>query len=342
MRVISRSSHETFSNCARKGYWGYIYKGTGLSPTTTEWPLIVGLAVHKGMEVLLRSGDIEEAVRGGALTVPLDSFEAEQNQALVEGLLRGWARVRMPDFLKEWEIISIEKEVSSLLAPNVLLQGRADAVVRHRGDGSLWVINWKTTSDMKDWTAKWEDDIQAMTEALLTQEDLGEEVRGCIFEGLYKGREYKDLSSSSLITGFLHTSGEWKHEAPTGKGARTEWTKTPVWKHRPLKEWIADLPEEVVSEQFITSFPILKNDMVVREWLKQVVRKQTDIEYMLSPSVGEEDRLIYFEQNLGWRCRWCPFRPACRQEATLEGLVEEGLLKVRKDHHAPLVQMEVV
>jgi len=334
MIYLTRSSQVTFSDCRRKGYWSYIYRN-GLDPVTPQWPLIMGLVVHKGMEFLIASSrlgpalDMMEKEWDHLVTVE-HTPDVKQKWFICEALVRGWARVRLGPFLDEFEVLDIEKEVQAQLAPNLVLQGRADIVVRSKRDGALYVWNWKTTSDMKEWTEKFEDDVQAMTEALLTQEDMKEPVRGGIFEGLYKGSMYKGVSTSPLVTGYRQ-NGNWSHEGRAS--AKTE--KLSVWDNYPggLEAWIAALPEDVVAEQFIRSAPVMKNDDEVRDWLRQVVRKWTDIEYMLSPEVEEEERLIFFDQNKGWRCRWCQFRPACKLQMTVDDMLEGGQLKVREDHH---------
>ncbi|MGH7274487.1 MAG: PD-(D/E)XK nuclease family protein, partial [Nitrospiria bacterium] len=306
--------------------------------------LITGLSLHTGMEVLLKEGSHEHA--DAAVCERFNSFFKEgmdfptqQQKALARALVRAWYRTRYSAFIERFEILSIEEEVSALLAPNITLQGRVDAVTRDRRDGTILVWNWKSTSSMKDWQQKWDDDIQAKTEALLTQERLGENVLGCIFEGFYKGSMYKGVSTSPLITGYVNSkTGMWRYDAPSGSGEkRAEWNKVPVWDEQHfkggLKEWIDWLPEDVVAEQFIRSEPVFKNDHEVREWLKQVVKEESDNEYVLSDQVSEEDRLIHFKQNKGFRCQWCTFRPACRYEMEIGAMVDAGLLVSREANH---------
>jgi hypothetical protein len=338
MRFISRSSHEAFSECQRKGYWGYLYK-QGLEPTATQWNLVIGLAVHKGLELLMKGATIKDAVLGlvedFVTKVPLLDEDGVQHLALAEALLRGWHRVRFPRFMAAFEVLTVEKELLTTLASNIGLRSRLDVLVRDRQDGFNFVINWKTSSSIKDWTQQWEDEIQVITEALSAQENLGLPIAGVLFEGFYKGGKYKGAYTSPLIRGYRMRMGDdqpWTYSAEK----RANYTTFSVWKDFPggVAAWVDWLPEEVVENQFITSAPILKNDDMVRDWLKQVVRRETDIEGMLDPSVPEEDRLSYFWQNKGYRCKWCHFRPACRWEMGIDDMLESGALRVREDHHA--------
>ncbi len=321
----------------RKGYLRYLFKGTGLDSPRPSLPLIIGLTVHKGLETLLLTGDIEAAVK--ALTeefshVGGDSLEAyprEENLALSEALVRGWHRSSYEAFLEEYEVLQVEKEVRALLAPGLTLAARTDAVVRRRLDGNIFVWNWKTTSNKTDWTEQWEDDIQMWTEALAIEDDLGLPVAGVIVEGLFKGSTRGGLSTSPLLMGYTRMAGDRQvYRSGWEKG----WTKFPAFREGGLKWWIDFLPLDVVQEQFVRSLPILKNNDVVSSWIEEVVQREGDITHHLE-SGSEEDRRRFFWRNFSkWNCRWCPFKKACKGVSTVEGMVEGGLLVPRKDHHA--------
>ncbi len=335
MRRISRSSHLAFSECLRKGYWGYVYGGTGLARAEREVPLLIGLTVHKGMEYLLTgtTGDTElmdgmeaEWLKNGG---KLDEFKDEQHLALAKSLVLGWKRCRLEEFLNRYEIISVEKEIEVNLAPNIILQARADCVTRTRWDGTVWVWNWKTTSSMQDWTDQWTYDIQAMTEALAVQESLGEYVQGCVFEGFFKGGIYGGVSTSPLVTGYTD-GNSWE---VGGKSRGGDWRKVSTWKEFPggTPQWL-DLIGSHICASYVRSAPILKDDVQVRDWLRQVIRRETDIEMILDPELPEDDRLLFFYKNPGRRCKWCLFAPSCWTGVDVNDLP----LEKRVDHHGPV------
>lgn len=312
MRYISRSSYETFSSCPRKGYWSYIYEGGKQAQKTDPAPLI-GLCVHEGMERGFNGGtedEILETVSSRWLAEEnLDTFDKEQNLALAQALTLGWWRSRAEEFLRQYEVVSVEEELEVPLSSNIVLQARCDCIARDRASGMLWVFNWKTTSNPQDWTDQWRFDIQSMTEALAAQERYGEYVQGCIFEGFIKGGKYKGVSSSPLVTGY--TDGKvW---AAGGKNRTKEWKKLSVWKEFQggIPNWLSFLGSLEVSESYIRSYPILKNDQVVKEFLKQLVKEETDNEMMLDEEVSEDDRLLHFRQKRSKQCKWCPFTDSC-------------------------------
>lgn len=341
MRFISRSSHEAFSECQRRGYWGYIFEG-GLEETSTPWPLVIGLAVHKGMEFLMKGSGIEDAAEELFLEflsrtpkLQIDE-EASPHLALSEALLRGWHRARFERFMAAFEVLKVEEEWLTRLAANIGLKSRIDAVVRDRASGALYVVDWKTSSSIRDWASQWEDEILVLTQALTTQEQMGETVAGVIFEGFYKGGKYKGQYTSPLVRGWRLKTGS--DEDPVwvySHTKRANYEEFQVWKDFPggVDAWIDWLPLDVVENQYITSPPILKNDDMIRDWLVQVVRRETDIEGMLGDEVPEADRLSFFWQNKGDRCKWCHFRPACRWEMGIDDMLQNGILRVREDHH---------
>lgn len=350
MRSITRSSHLAFSDCRRKGYWGWLWKG-GRQGSEPAWPLVIGIAVHSGLELLLRAvlaGTVEEVTKGELMAAvrtafidaagrPPQGFPELENLALAQALVLGWARVRLDGFIDRYEVISVEKESPVQLSANIRLLARCDAVVRDRRTGHLLVWNWKTASSVRDWTDQFTDDIQAMTEALAAQEDSAEYVSGCIFEGLYKASHYSGVSTSPLITGYreeLEESTVWHAKRTAGAVKFSPWMVNGQYDEEALAQWIDWLPEDTVSDQFIRSHPVLKDDDMVRDWLKQVIRSESDIEAMLDTTIPEGDRLTYFMQNRGKRCKWCAFRPACRGEAGLDELETAGLIVPRQDHHS--------
>jgi hypothetical protein len=339
-RYLSRSSYEAFSKCQRLGYYRFMKDGTGYEGPKSP-ALVVGLGTHKGIEVALRGGTPEEVEAAtveeirGALGLPQDqptpsNDRDAQNEALAVGLALAWQRVRLPFWQENFDFLSIEQEISVPLSHDLVLQARADLVVRERSSGLLFVVNWKTTSSLKDWTLKWLYDIQAMTEALAVQESLGENVVGCLFEGLYKGSVLKGgISGSPLVTAL--SDGVVYYPQGSGKRESDQLQRIFPYKDFPggTRAWVEFLDVGELQELFSLAEPILKNDDRVRAWLRQVTTRESTNRQMLLEEVPEEDRETYFWQNPSQECRWCDFKGACWEGLTIDQL---GLLP-RKDHH---------
>lgn len=363
MRVISRSSHEAFTRCPRRFYYNYLYQGTGFEPPSQATYLQIGLAVHKGMEVMLTPGVDEEGLYDRAAAEAVKEWERltlphytlaleERNQkvmdelaegaALVEALVRGWFLTRYVEFTRLYEVLMVEKEVRVSLSASITLAARADAVVRERLTGAIYVLNHKTTQDKAtstaDWTEQWQNSIQMWTEALAMESVLGEPVQGCLVEGFYKGYRKEGKHISPLIYGYRKATpdGQWMYQ-PTYTREKG-WERFPVWEAEfptgdGVRGWLALLSKDLISSHYYRSLPILKNHQVVEDWLAQVVRRETDVQYILEPHVAEKDRLSFFWQNWGKQCTFCPYEPVCRGRASMGDLISAGHLKEREDHH---------
>jgi hypothetical protein len=271
------------------------------------------------------------------------AYAKEEGEQLCEALVRGWDRVRRAAFLDQYEIVSVEQEVKATLAPNIVLNARADAVVRDKETQQVFVLNWKTSGNISDWNRQWDDEVQAWTEALAVEDSLGVPVAGVIFEGLYKGTYREGKNHSPLIYGWKLPMGGGKaiYSAKYRRFTKEEpWVKFPLWREDPpggagLAGWVAWLPVDVVEEQFVRSTPILKNNRVVENWVRQVVRRETDIERMLEPDVTEEDREDFFTQHFSKiNCQSCPFKRVCKLQTSIPEMVQNGELVRRKDHHS--------
>lgn len=362
-RRISRSSHSSYCRCPRLHYYQYRYRGTGFEEARKPLPLAIGLALHAGMEAALRAASegtfsLEEAVlavhkewatqtagwKGGQLE-SLEPWERdtlssslEEGGYLAESLLRAWVTTRMPSFLDQYEVLMVEKEVEMQLAPGLSLQARADAVVRDRLSGSVLVVNHKTTGRKDNFSVSWLSDVQMWTEAFAMQEVLGEPVHGVLVLGFYKGQQREGLHSTPLLYGYRTDDGLYSATWQRSSSSKV-WRKFRAWKEPTpagpsLADWLNWLGPAVLAESLLETPPITKNDSVVREWIKQVVQKERAIDGMLAEEVPEEDRLPFFWQNFSsMNCRWCPYRPVCFNQTSIDALLEGGYLAPRVDHH---------
>lgn len=335
MRTISRSSHEDLLKCPRKHFLRYLYEGTGYDSPDPGQALRIGLTVHKGMEKILLSSESHTQI-GDALEAMEAEYERlkgespqEDELPLCLALVTGWYRTKYLSFMKEYEVLSVEEPVESMLSPNIRLIGRCDAVVRSREDGMVYVFNWKTTKSKANWTRKWQHDIQMWTEAFLVQEKLGETVVGCIVEGLWKGYWKEGRFQTPLLYWWDDGSDIPSLSYVRGRQPKPSWKGSPL---PSLSEWVYWIPQELVEGHFVRSNPILKNDAVVEGWLREVVRRESDVEHVLQAPL--EDQLLYFERRFSdSNCSFCPFQDLCYERAHLVDLLSEGRLARRVDHH---------
>lgn len=306
------------------------------SPTSPHY--VIGIVWHIGAEVLLKGGTGEEAFAAAAPAAEAFGLQPPWNQWLL-GAYLAWERAKQEDFLQQWEILSIEEEYEIPISPNVVLYTRADAVARDRSDGTLWVLNWKTASDIKDWNRKWFFDPQGWTEALAAEAKFNEEVKGCIYLGVWKGPIYQGKTTSRLIGGYRHTSrtgttygtenggggvkfDAWRESFPFGEG---------------LAAWISWLPKDFLAKHFCESAPQMRQDALVESWLKQLVKQEDAIDYVLAEGT-EEEKEIFFWQNWSDECSRCHFKDLCLRRSDPEELIKDGFLRPR--HRSPRDEAE--
>jgi hypothetical protein len=333
----------------RAAYWQYLSgpfgegPTLGLSPATTNKHLALGICWHIAAEELLKHQPAAEASRKALVEAEKYSElgEVEKNWLLAAPL--AWERSKAEEFFAEWEVLSIEDQMETALSPNVILQSRADAVIQRRVDGTIWVLNWKTTGKaLKDFNAKFRLDIQSWTEALAVEANLGLPVAGTIYYGVWKGPVWNGNMTSRLIYGYK----EWLPSGavtytPEYKGGRKRFE---VWNESfPFGEgitaWINWLPVDFLASHFTMAPPALRNDYLVEKWLRQVVRREADIDNILE-SGSEDDIMDYFEQSWSEACDKCPYLNLCLERSDPDTLMREGLLVPRKDHHERLPKPE--
>lgn len=342
MRYISNSSLGAFRECMRKGYYRYLSgpygEVAGLEEPKGNVNYALGIAWHLGAEVLLERGTGLEAFQhmkanlDPASAALLD--EAQWNWLLAAFL--AWERSEADEFHEKWEVLSVEEEIEVPLTPNVVLYSRADAVLRDRSDGTNWVLNWKTASEVKDWNRKWFYEPQAWTESLAVESKLGVAVAGCIFLGVWKGPMYQGKTTSRLIYGYKYPNGTYATEN-NGKGVKFEVAKEKFPFGEGIGAWISWLPRDILKRHFVESAPQIRQDSLVERWLRQLCRNEHDIDHILSAGdAGDVDD--FFWQNWSEDCGRCSFRDLCMLRATPEAMIQEGLLKPR--HKSPRDEAE--
>lgn len=338
MRYISRGSYDAFRECPRAGFWRYLsgpFGGSdvrGVDTPSTHPALGLGQAWHVAAEGLLRGVSGADAAREGiAFAEEAGLGVTEQNWLLA--ICLAWERGAAEDFFNRYDVVSIEEELETALTTNVVLYSRADAILRDRADGTLWVLNWKTAGDVKNWNRKWFYDIQGWTESLAAEAKLGEPVVGCIYMGVWKGPMWNGSISSRLLYGYKYRTRDGSYTYATENSGSGERFSVAA-EHFPFGDgiaaWVSWLDKDYLKRFFVESAPQIRQDEVVNEWLKQVITHESDIDHILAEGTEEEIK-AFFWQNWGEStCGRCAFNALCTLKATPEELVKDGLLVPRK------------
>jgi hypothetical protein len=331
--ITSRSAVKTYQDCNRKRF--HMYEAENGTPTrgwerkAMSIPLSTGIYTHLGIEVLLRQviagvpTDVDAAVsvasteyageveqRGIAVEADSQAEDViDEQRAHIEAMIRAWARVRLPRWLEQYEVIEVEAEDRIALSDDVTLAVRADVVVRRKSDDRYFVVNFKTVANPDErWLRSWEVDMQLMTELLAAERRHGKVFGGVIIEGIVKGarvkvghdlREVRDankevagyIDRSPLLYGFKQDADpplralEYQWESTTRKG----WYKFRTWRedfqhavlmpttHTALEYWVNWLPEEVLENLFVTVPPIMRNASMIESKVTQIVSMERSV-----------------------------------------------------------------
>ncbi len=288
--------------------------------------------------------DIEEAVKialsdygkeigdGGLQTYGCDPLQVrEEQEMLIEGLLRGWFIKRLPYFQSEFEVLEVEEDHHVVLVDNpeidetVEMEFKLDALLKHKETGLIYILSNKTTGSVDQ--RKLNDaktDIQGLSEMWGTEKLKGLKVHGVIMEYFVTGRkEIEDnvktgrkewVQWNPLVRGWIDVSSgdiAWRYSWDKTEGGQGRlgkgWVRTSA-KTYPggVKQWVLDLSGgkmfpsfgkyiDPLESQFI-SIEYYRNPDDLSEWLESIREQELVVGERLK-IVNESEGKLY-EQNL--------------------------------------------
>lgn len=236
---LDRSRIKSRQECPTYRYLHYHKKLPGQDLPGLQKPFpadhfAIGLAVHKGLEILLKTGDIKEAIGGqiDALlyeSIPSD-FRRKEATYLVKGLIYGWYRERYGAIIRDYEIYDSERtfqwKFHTENGHDYFYNFRVDALLKRRDDGRIAVLDFKTAKKCDDeWMRAFEHDLQPMLYTKAIDEILGVDCLGMIFEGLVKGFTRIDNAKSSPFHGRIVQYSPFCYGYKTDDGFQLDYVK---------------------------------------------------------------------------------------------------------------------
>lgn len=333
--VFDRSRGEDFEHCPRKRWWSAEYKGRGIEQRAMRVPLLTGGLIHEPLAHILEVARTHGPIRGaesmpGAVImardiymatvkqrgIMLDAFDGDDNAignvitdvnwqveeqlALLEALVKGWCLLRLPALLTEFDILEVEQEYTTPLDGVFGFMARPDAVLKRKGSGELFVLNFKSVGDPnKTWMEQWRYESQTLSEVIGVEAKYEKKATGVLIEGLVKGRRNvqwpKDsgnwYSGSPLIWHWVKDEGppfppsfaasyEFKDEMGMTRRLGKGWERQLVHKGMGIDKWLMWLRQErpeVLQAQFISLPPILRSDFEVASWKRSAIAREERI-----------------------------------------------------------------
>lgn len=362
-----RSRVTTDWKCRRARYLGYEYQGKGLTSGGIHLELFMGTTIHDALSGIANGVDIEaialaakqqlsDALFSASQSEPgIDQFIAEQT-ALTEGLVRGFHRHVWPRLLAQYPtIVAVEQEMTfrhnEAGQPDpdgtFWFMSKPDLILEDK-EGNLFYIEYKSTSSNKDtWVNSWQDAVQLHSTCRAVEQTLGRPVTGVVVQGLYKGYQAYNKQNSPFCYTY-HRPGvppfnkpEHRYEYAAG------YKRYPVWlKDGGIKEWVENMPENMLTEQFPQTPPIFINDKLVDAFFRQRAEREAEIALASrgaenpDPAVGQLILDMSFDQDFS-QCRpsfgkGCQFRKICHGRG---GDPLQLGFSYRQPHHDPEVEL---
>lgn len=241
----SRSRKLEAQRCLRARFHGYHNQGTGVGRLRLAIPLATGSHTHTGLAALLQGKTADEAVALARLHYKKDIesrgldygenedafFVANEQMALTEAMVRGYAIYQLPTLLAEYEILEVERNDVELMdkgqngQPDLYWISRADGLIREKSSGDLYVLSYKTSamwSDKKDEENRHDD--QGLSEVWAVEQRLKRggadcapsmaavppRIQGIKMEFLIKGTRNENPKGSGHYATYNHFIRAWR------------------------------------------------------------------------------------------------------------------------------------
>lgn len=287
--------------CPRKRYLGYHQGGTGLVPTARNEDLLIGAAVHEGVDLLLQGGSLMKSLAvaqfcyyegkpwGDWLLPEQKEILTNDGVHLVQALVYAFHNCYLDRYLDEYEVIEVEEEINWLVRKMgdmyLVCMSRPDAILREYKSGRLWHVSHKTTKRFDESVlARLDVDIQRFAEGYAIWAKYGEEIEGTFYNYFIKGDRRRDEATGMdrYVTGlirpyvFRQSGGEL---TPEMVRFQYEWedlnpTTGKVSKNRPPKGWEKT---EIYKEM---------DHMTYLDWLREKWVKREGFDYLLDSQAG--------------------------------------------------------
>jgi hypothetical protein len=296
--------------CPRKRYYTYHYGGTGYIPTARNEDLLIGAAVHEGVDLLMQGGSINKSLDvakfcylegkpwGDWLLPEQKEILTQDGLHLVQALVYAFFVCYLDQYKDQYEVLEVEEEINWLVRRvgnlSLVCMSRPDAILRHRESGRLWHVSHKTSKRFDESVLRGLDvDVQRFAEGYAIWAKYGESIEGTLYNYFIKGDRRRDETTgmdrytTGLIRPYIfRQSGgdltpemvrfpyEWDElNIKTGK----------VSKSRPPKGWEkSDIYKEM-------------DFMTYLEWLREKWVQRAGSDYLLDSQAGMVP--VFFDQN---------------------------------------------
>lgn len=338
LRLISRPRTTLDWKCRRARWWGYEYGGRGVVGNNLSTAMFLGTALHDGLAAIATqhpevdidqiASTAQKGVYEGLMTEAggdegVMEYAQEQG-ALVEGLLRGFYRHVWPRLIAAYPTIrAIEQEM--VYEYNGMVFGCRPDLVLSDSSGNLVYIEYKSTSTKGDkWINSWDTAIQLHSTVKAIEATLGEKVSQVIVQGLYKGFESYGKQSSPFCYAYRRQGTPPFSKDEIAYEYKAGFRRYPTWNlEGGTRNWVDGMPDSVLADQFPQTPPIYVKDDLVDAFFKQTYVREMEIQLatQMYEAMGDDEEAKKAILDTSFPQSWeqcvpafgssCPFRMLC-------------------------------
>lgn len=330
---FSRSHQTSLRKCPREGLQRYWLDGTGYTRAGISIELGTGSLFHDTMGEVLqwildhkqqspKPSVIRQAVLNQRIeyetqmSVAVDEVlrlglsgnveragwhKIIQRQAtLAESMVRCWLIVRLPYFLANYELIAVEGEEETEIAPGLIFMQRKDSVWKHLESGSYHAMEFKTSgNNTENFVKSWQYDLQQITHLLNFRGKYKHDPTSVLLEIAYKGRKYQGEHVGALVSGYKQEIHTWDDEGSVAGYTTAEieydWVygrcKTKGWEKfficdedfgndnaSPSEVWLNEILDFETLQDHCLFTEITHNPERIEKWLNQSRREMASVQ----------------------------------------------------------------
>jgi hypothetical protein len=303
MILIDRSRIETYQLCPRLRFLRYHYGGRGFVPRNDSYYLAFGSLYHEALERLLLESmpirDIIEQASGG-LEVVIEKIGASggvlpslqyaiEQRYLIEGMLGAYARVRVPEVLRDYKVLSTEEEllwtIGEIDGQPLVDMLRLDALLQSNDTEAIYYKEYKTTSYGDErWALEFENNAQVMANLQALEQTKKIRSAGVLIEGHLKGRRRRDTARMSRYNGTEIQDSPFCYAYESGPGNvsltwKSSAVRVGVWElgYSPAK-WVSEyLNEDDCRKASVNLEPISPDPYALERWQRQTLLQETTV-----------------------------------------------------------------
>ncbi len=299
LHFFSRSHVVSDWKCPRARYYNYEYQGKGLVKGQ-NMAFFLGTIIHDALAsiaysqrdiglvdidlIATTSGQqVRDALNENLEPAPTKSNYVNEQSTLVEGLLRAFHKHTWPRLMTQYpKIVAIEQELDLDLGNGMVFMSKPDLILED-SEGEWHYIEYKSTSSKKDeWIQSWNTAVQVHSSIRAVEKVLGKAPIDVTILGLYKGWTSYGKLSSPIVYAYKRNANPPFTKEDCSYEYKPGYKKVGVWElPGGIKEWIEGMPENILTETFPMTPPIMFNESQIDAFFRQAIMREQEIDEAL-------------------------------------------------------------